>query len=162
MKRFLSTIGFVLMLSTQAHSGDAGMAKAGDVMIHDGWARASLGNAPNSAAYMTLMIDGDATDKLIAVSTPLAETAELHTHMMNDGIAKMRPVEAIEVAPGEPTVLQPGGLHVMLMGLKGKLNEGDALPLTLTFENAGDVTLDVPIRGVRGGMQQGKAHKPGS
>ena len=162
MKHFLATVGFALMLSGQAHAGDAVMAEAGNIMIHDGWARASLGSAPNSAAYMTLMINSGEADKLVAVATPLADSAELHTHMMDDGIARMRPVEAIEIAPGEPTILQPGGLHVMLMGLRGKLDEGSTLPMTLTFENAGDVTLDVPILSVKAGMQHGKAHKHGS
>ncbi len=148
-----------LFLTTQAFAGDAGMAKVGDVMIHDGWARASIGSAPNSAAYMTLMTKGSETDKLLSASSPAAETVELHTHLMEDGIAKMRPVEAIEIAPGEATVLEPGNLHVMLMGLKGKLEEGAAMPLTLTFEKAGEITLDLPIRGIKGGMKHGEGHK---
>ena len=153
MKLFLATIFITLPISTATLADDAGMAKIGDLMIHDGWVRASIGRAPNSAAYMTLMTHGTETDKLIAVSTPTAETAELHTHLMENDIAKMRPVEAIEVAPGEPTVLEPGGLHVMLMGLKGTLEEGSELSLTLTFENAGDVTFDVPILGMSGAMK---------
>ena len=162
MKTSLATICLSLALSAQAFAGDTGMARVGDVMIHDGWARASIGSAPNSAAYMTLMTDGAETDRLLGVSSPAAETAELHTHLMEDGIAKMRPVEAIEVAPGEPTVLEPGSLHVMLMGLKGKLEEGGAMPITLTFEKAGEVTLDVPIRGIKGGMKHGEGHGHGS
>ncbi len=159
MTRFSTTLGLTLILSAQALAGDAGHVQAGSVMIHDGWARASLGKAPNSAAYMTLMIDGDAADTLIAVSTPAADRAELHNHVMEDGIARMRPVDAVEIAPGEPTVLEPGGLHVMLMGLTAKLEAG--ADLTLTFENAGEVTLDLPIQGLRGGMKQGGAHKHG-
>lgn len=159
MQRNLAAISLSLVLSMQALAGDAGMAKVGDVMIHDGWARASIGSAPNSAAYMTLMTSGDAGDKLLGASSPAAEAAELHTHLMENGIARMRPVEAIEVAPGEPTVLEPGGLHLMLMGLKGKLEEGDAMPLTLTFEKAGEVTLDIPIRGIKGIMKHGEDHK---
>ena len=161
MKPFLGTLGFVLFLNAQAFAGDAGHIQAGNVMIQDGWARASIGNAANSAAYMSLMIEGDDTDTLIAVSTPAAEKAELHTHVLENDIAKMRPVDAIEVAPGEATVLEPGGLHVMLMGLKGKLEEGSAIALTLTFENAGEVTLDVPVRGLKAGMRQGESHKHG-
>ena len=161
MKHHLTAISLSLTLSTGALASDAGMARIGDVMIHDGWARASIGSAPNSAAYMTLMTEGSETDKLLGATSPVAETVELHTHLMEDGIARMRQVEAIEVAPGEPTVLEPGSLHVMLMGLKGKLEEGDAVSLTLTFEKAGDVTLDVPIRGIKGGMKHGKGHKHG-
>lgn len=159
MKHLFATTSLSVLLSSAALAGDAGMARVGDVMVHDSWARASIGSAPNSAAYMTLMIEGTETDKLIAASTPAAETTELHTHLMEDNIAKMRPVEAIEVAPGEPTVLEPGSLHVMLMGLKGPLEEGGELPLTLTFESAGEVTLTVPIRGIMGGMKHGEGHE---
>lgn len=159
MRRLLSTIGLAAALymqapDTEAQAGDAGHGQAGDVMVHDGWARASLGKAPNSTAYMTLMTKGDAADALIAVSTPLAEKAELHTHVMDGDIARMRPVEAIEIAPGEPAVLEPGGLHVMLMGLEEKLEEGSTLLLTLTFENAGEVTLDIPILGLKASRQR--------
>jgi periplasmic copper chaperone A len=69
-------------------------------------------------------------------------------------VARMRPVAAIEVAPGQPTVLEPGGLHIMLSGLGEKLVEGETLPLSLTFEDSGTIELEVPIRGV-GGMGHG-------
>ena len=152
MKRLLRTIGLAaLCLQTLST-----LALADEIMIHDGWARASLGNAPNSAAYMTLMTHGDA-DRLIAVSTPVAERAELHSHVMDGDIARMRPVEAIEIAPEEPAMLEPGGLHVMLMGLTVKLEEGGTLPLVLTFENAGEITVDLPILGLKASRErQGK------
>ena len=70
-------------------------------------------------------------------------------------MAKMRPVAAIEIAPGEPTVLEPGGMHIMLIGLRDKRVEGDPLPLSLTFESAGAIELQVPIRGVGTGMSHG-------
>jgi len=153
--------GLGLCLAAPAFAGDAGMAKTGDIMIHDGWARASIGKAPNSAAYMTLMTHGDSTDTLIAVSTPVADKAELHNHVMDDGIAKMRQVEAIEVSPGEPAALEPGGLHIMLIGLKQALEEGTDFPLTLVFENAGNVTFEVPILGIKDAMHKGGSHKHG-
>lgn len=148
-----------LILTQSVLADEADEAILGDILIQESWARASLGKAPNSAAYMTLMSHGDAADKLIAVSTPVADRAELHNHILEDGIAKMRPVEAIELVPGEPFVLEPGGFHVMLMGLKEKLGEGESLPLTLTFEKAGEVTLDVPILGLKGPMKRGGDHK---
>jgi copper(I)-binding protein len=77
---------------------------------------------------------------------------------MDAGIARMRPVEALEVAPGTPTVLAPGGLHIMLMGVERKLIEGQTLPLELTFETAGTVALEVPIRGLAAGMKPGMDH----
>jgi hypothetical protein len=133
----------------------AEVAKVGDITIQEPWARASLGNAPNSAAYMTLQNMGATPDRLIGGSTPVATKVELHTHVMEGGIAKMRPVDGIEVAPGAPTVLEPGGAHVMLSGLTQKLEAGATVPLTLVFEHAGEVALEVPVEGVMAGAGPG-------
>jgi periplasmic copper chaperone A len=103
--------------------GLAGLARAeptatvGTIAIHDAWARASLGQTGTSAVYMTLEASGDRGDRLVAAATRVATGAALHTHIMEGGVAKMRPVTAIEIAPGEPIVLEPGGLHIMLIGL---------------------------------------------
>jgi copper(I)-binding protein len=133
----------------------ADVAQVGDIAIREPWVRASLGNAPNSAAYMTLETTGASPDRLIGGSTPAAERVELHTHIMEGGVAKMRPIDAIEVAPGAPTVLAPGGAHVMLSGLTRKLEAGTTVPLTLVFEHAGAVTLKVPVQGVMAGAGPG-------
>jgi copper(I)-binding protein len=136
----------------------AAETKAGDVVIHDPWARASLGATKTSAAYMTIEVTGDHPDRLLAASSPIAQHAQLHAEVMDKGVAKMRPVEAVEVAPGTPTVLAPGGLHIMLMGLRDKLVEGQTMPLELTFETAGKVEIQVPIRGMAGSVGHGMDH----
>jgi copper(I)-binding protein len=138
----------VLILGLAGAAAAAEMAQVGAVTIHDAWARASLGTAPNSAAYMTLETAGAELDRLVASSTPVAEKAQLHGHGMAGDVARMRPVDAVEVAPGTPTVLGPGGLHIMLIGLRQKLAAGDTIALTLVFEQAGEVTLEVPVRGM--------------
>jgi len=158
MRNILSTAVLAAALCLPALADDAGMATVGDITIRDAWAQASLGETPNSAAYLRLEITGDEPDKLIAASSEQVKSVGLHTHLMEDGVAKMRPVEAIEVAPGEPTVLQPGGLHLMLMGVKGKLVDGETLPLTLVFEKAGDVSLNLPVRAARA-MDHGQGGK---
>jgi len=119
--------------------------KLGDLLIDHPWARASIGKAPNGAAYMTITTEGAETDRLLAVESDVANRVELHNHLMVDGVMKMRPVVAIEVAPGEPTLLQPGGLHVMLMGLKAPLKKGESFPMTLVFERAGKVEVEIKI-----------------
>lgn len=162
MKRILAVAFLASMISPTVGASDAGMATLGDLMIHDGWARASIGKAPNSAAYMTLMTRGESEDKLVAVETPAAARAELHHHMLEDGVAKMRQIEAIEVAPGEPTMLEPGGLHIMLMGLTARLDEGATLELTLTFEKAGNITVELPVKGLKAGRQPSHGHNHGS
>ena len=147
-----------LLLALAATAAAAEMTQIGKVTIHDAWARASLGATGSSAVYMTLEIEGDEVDRLVDAATPAAERAELHSHVMDQGVARMRPVSAVEVAPGAPTVLQPGGLHIMVTGLREKLAEGATLPLTVTFEKAGSAELEVPILGIAAGMRQGGRH----
>jgi hypothetical protein len=154
--RAMLTSCLLLALAATAAAGE--MAQIGKVTIHDPWARASLGTTGSSAVYMTLEIEGDEADRLVAAATPAAERAELHSHVMDQGVARMRPVRAVEVAPGAPTVLQPGGLHLMLLGLKQELAEGGTLPLTVTFEKAGSAEIEVPILGLAAGMERGGRH----
>ncbi|MCF3630441.1 copper chaperone PCu(A)C [Thalassospiraceae bacterium LMO-SO8] len=114
------------------------------ITVTGAWARPTIAKMRISAAYFQAAIAGG-EDKLIAAKTANAEKAELHRHVMENGVAKMRPVDSVAVAPGQPAVFQPGGYHVMIMGLKGPLNEGDSFPLTLTFEKAGNVTVNVMV-----------------
>ena len=153
MWRTVAPVVAGLGLAVAAAAAD--VAKLGDITIQEPWARASLGNAPNSAVYMTLQNTGAAPDRLVGGSTPAAERVELHTHVMPGGVAKMRPVDGIEVAPGAPTVLEPGGVHVMLRGLTRKLEAGTSVPLTLAFEHAGAVTLEVPVEAAMAGTRPG-------
>jgi hypothetical protein len=148
MRKLLVAGALILGLAGGAPAAD--VAQVGTVTIHEPWARASLGNAPNSAVYMTLETTGEAPDRLVASSTPVAGRAELHSHVMDGGVARMRPVDSVEVAPGAPTVLAPGGLHIMLIGLRQKLAPGDSVPLTLVFEQAGAITIEAPVRGMAG------------
>jgi len=121
--------------------------KLGSLLLDHPWARASIGAAKAGAAYLTITNHGAEADRLVAAATPVARDASLHTHLMEEGVMKMRPVEALEIAPGEPAVLQPGGLHIMLMGLTTPLVEGDSFPLTLTFEKAGSIEVEVKVEG---------------
>jgi periplasmic copper chaperone A len=148
MHKLLAAGALIAGLAGAALAADP--APVGGVTIHEPWVRASIGNAPNSAVYMTLETTGEEPDRLVASSTPVAEQAQLHSHMMDGGVARMRPVDAVEVAPGAPTVLAPGGLHIMLIGLKQKLAPGDSVPLTLVFEQAGAITIEAPVRGMAG------------
>ena len=159
MRRMVIAASVLLGLTGGALAADT---QVGQIVIHDPWARASLGASGTSAAYMIIEVTGDQPDQLIGAASPIAKHAQLHAEVMDNGIAKMRPVDAVEVAPGTPTVLAPGGLHIMLMGVQGKLVEGQTMPLELTFETAGKVELEVPIRGMTGGMSPGMDHgQPG-
>jgi len=142
------------------HHKAAGHYKtAGHIVVERVWARASL--TVNGAAYVTLRNTGKTVDRLIGVSTPVAARAELHTHVMDRGIVRMRPLKAIEVHPGAPAVMRPGGHHIMLMGLKRKLKRGEGFPLTLKFAKAGEVSVSVSIEGFGAGGPS-KSHHPNS
>ncbi len=155
MRRVMIVLLTLLGLTAGALAAET---KVGEVVIHDPWARASLGASGTSAAYMTIEVTGDHPDRLIGAASPIAKHAQLHAEVMDNGIARMRPVEAVEVAPGTPTVLAPGGLHIMLMGVQGKLVAGQTMPLELTFETAGKIELEVPIKGMTGGMDPAMDH----
>ncbi len=150
---FVAAVG--LALPAAAHD-----FTLGDLTVSHPWARASAGRAKNGVAFMTLANNGQATDRLVKLSTPVAMKASLHLSVMEGGLVHMRPVEAVEVTPGESTVLKPGGLHVMLMGLKAPLIEGETFTLTLTFEKAGSIEIEVTIQGPAA-MQPGMMHKHG-
>lgn len=139
---------FVVVLALLAGPVWAHDAKLGDLVVMEPWARATIGQVTTAAAYLTVVNHGEAGDRLVAVSTPAAERAELHSVIMDEGVMKMRAVEAIEVAGKEATALEPGGYHVMLMGVHDALEAGDAFPLTLTFETAGSVEVEVHVQAV--------------
>jgi copper(I)-binding protein len=142
--RILPTIATVaLVLSTQASAGET---RIDNVVIHHAWADAALALTNDGAAYMTLEVTGGEADRLLAASTPAAEKAELRGYWLEGCFAHRRHVEAIAIAPGGPTVLDPGGPHVLLVGLKRTLAEGDIIALSLTFERAGTVDIEVPLQ----------------
>jgi len=153
-----------------AACANAGPAPEGGVQVSDAWVRATAfggadagayehpaaGEFGNSAAYMTIRNTGAAGDYLVGVETDVAAAAELHTVEDNGGMLAMWPVEAIEIPAQGRTELAPGGYHVMLIGLKQALKEGSQFPLTLTFEKAGSVTLEVPV--TKAGASGGHHH----
>jgi hypothetical protein len=119
--------------------------KAAGIVVEQAWARASI--TAIGAAYVSIRNTGKTTDQLIDVRTPVAKRAELHTHLMDNGIMRMRPLKAIELNPGAPAVMRPGGDHIMLMGLTHRLKRGERFPITLRFAKAGEVTVMVSVAG---------------
>jgi len=115
------------------------------IAVSDAWARATPKGATTGAAYVTVSNHGAGADRLVGASTPVADKAQLHTMIDDNGVMKMRPVAGIELTPGAKVALKPGGYHVMLMGLKQPLAAGQSFPLTLTFEKAGTIETTVKI-----------------
>ena len=118
-----------------------------EIRIEDGYARASGLRAMAGAAFMHILNTGDTDDQLIAVRTDAAKRAELHTHVETEGgVMQMRRVEGgFAIPAGGDHWLARGGDHIMLMGLTRPLAQGDSITLTLTFEQAGDITIDLPV-----------------
>jgi copper(I)-binding protein len=155
------TLGHLPALAAALFYCTAALAQTGGVEIRDVWARATPVGARNGAAYLTMQ--SPTADRLTAASSPVAERVELHLSAMEDGVMRMREVPAIDLPPGETVTLKPGGLHVMLMGLKQPLQPGETIPLTLTFEKAGmrEVTAAVgPVGAMGPGTHSGAAQKP--
>jgi periplasmic copper chaperone A len=120
--------------------------KAGDITIGHPWARPTAGTTMISAAYMTLKNGGKDADTLKSASYADAEKTEVHEHINDNGVMKMRQVQGGLAIPAGATVeLKPGGYHIMLIGLKHALAEGQTLPLKLSFAHAGDVELQVKV-----------------
>jgi len=122
------------------------VARAGDApSVSGAWARATAPGVDVGAAYM--VIEGGANaDRLVDASSPRAAMVHLHTVEEQDGIAKMRPVEAIEVPAGQRVELAPKGTHLMLMGLDGPLAAGQSFPITLRFATTGEQTVTVLVK----------------
>lgn len=121
--------------------------KAGDIEIEHPWARATAEGMANGAAFLVLKNEGKATDRLVGASSPAAAKVELHTHIDDNGVMRMREIKTIDLGADATIKLAPGGLHVMLLGLKEPLTKGKAFPLTLTFEKAGAVVVEVTVQG---------------
>ena len=134
----------------------ASSAFANDISVDDSYARASRPGAPTGAMFMAITNAGTEADRLTGVSSDVAQMVELHTHIEEDGVMRMRPMaNGIEIPAGETHMLERGGDHVMLMGLTRDLNNGDTVPLTLIFEKAGEISLDVVVDNAR---QQGSGN----
>ncbi len=118
-----------------------------DIVISDPYARSSGPMAKAGAAFMVIENTGGADDRLIAVTSDKAKRVELHTHKeMGDGIMKMMEVEDGFVVPaGGSHALARGGDHVMFMGLTSAMEQGETVTMTLTFEQAGEMVVEIPV-----------------
>ncbi|MFM2130329.1 MAG: hypothetical protein RL477_1875 [Pseudomonadota bacterium] len=135
---------------------------AGSLVVSRPWARATVGTSRPGGAYLTIVNKGTTADRLLRAETPVAAMCELHRSIMDGGMMRMTPIEAIEIPPGGEVKFAPGGLHLMLMGLREPLAAGKPVPLTLIFEKAGRVSVELavePLGGKVGGMEtKGMTH----
>jgi periplasmic copper chaperone A len=148
MKR-LAILAAALFAICLAGSAQAEDIMAGNLKISSPWARATPKGAAVGGGYMTITNTGTTPDRLVGGSTDVAGKFEIHEMKMDNGVMKMRPVEGgLEIKPGQTVQLDPGGYHIMLMGMKQQLKEGEHLKATLDFEKAGKVDVDFTVAGI--------------
>jgi copper(I)-binding protein len=141
------------LLAAPALAGDREY-KLGAIEIEHPWARATVDSMPNGAAFLEIKNEAHQGDRLLSASAPVAAAVELHTHLHENGVMMMRKVDGIDLPADGKIKMAPGGLHIMLLGLKEPLKQGASFPLTLTFEKAGTTTVPVLIEGPGAGQHE--------
>lgn len=113
--------------------------------VERAWARATPPGIPVAAVYLTIDNRSDRAVSLVGVSSPRAARGEVHTIVHEANVARMRPIDALQVAPGARLVLEPGGMHLMLLGLTAPLEPGQRVPLRLEFDGADAIEVEAVV-----------------
>jgi copper(I)-binding protein len=147
MKRLMQlTIALAAISAALTHTAFAADFQAGNLVVKGAHARPTVPGQSSGAAYLSIDNNGKTSDKLVHVSTPLAASAEVHSTSMDGGIMRMREVDALELQPAAHVTMSPGdGYHIMLVGLKKALVPGQKVPLSLRFEKAGKLDIEVVV-----------------
>jgi hypothetical protein len=140
-RRFLLFIVLLLCGPALAHDYEKG-----GIHIADPWTPAPIGMAKVMAGYFEIISMKETPDRLVGARSAQADRVELHGHSEVDGVMRMRPVEAVEINPFGGAELEPGGLHLMIMGLTQKVEAGDRIPVTLIFEHAGEIEVKLTVK----------------
>jgi periplasmic copper chaperone A len=130
----------------------------GPLELNAPFARATLPNAPVAGGFLTIVNTGTEDDRLVSATAEIARETQIHEMAMEGDVMKMRQLtEGIAIPAGETVTLEPGGYHIMFMGLSGPFIEGETVPVTLTFENAGEVVVDLHVEGAAADAAAGHA-----
>ncbi|MBI1422186.1 MAG: copper chaperone PCu(A)C [Gammaproteobacteria bacterium] len=127
---------------------------ADDVTVSKPYVRAVPPGQPNSAAFMQLQNKGATPHAVMKAESPVAKVVELHTHINEGGVMKMRQIKKIDIPAQGETMLKPGGLHVMFLGLESELKPGQSVPVTLIYEDGSKVTIQATVRKMQMHMKQ--------
>ena len=122
--------------------------KVGALEVAHPWSQELPPNAPTVAAYFIIHNSGNSADRLLSVDSPISGEAQLHEHVMKNDLMKMQPVPSVDIPAGGNVTFAPMAYHVMLVNLKDRslLTDGKRFPMTLHFEKAGDVTVEVAVQ----------------
>lgn len=149
---FLQAVTASALIAFSSHSFASNDSKnpnfsSGQLKIENPYARATVPGQKTAVGFMKIENKG-AADQLIAASSPAAGEMQLHTMAMDGNVMRMREVKAIEVPANGSVELKPGGLHLMFMDIKAPLKAGESIPVRLKFQKAGELEINVPVRGI--------------
>ena len=145
----MSVISAVVLAALSVVPAHADDVTVGSLKISAPWARATPKGAAVGGGYLTITNNGSTPDRLLGGATEFASRFEVHEMSMDNGVMKMRELaHGLEIKPGEKVEFKPGGYHVMFMGLKQQLVQGQRIKATLQFEKAGKVDIDFAIEGL--------------
>ena len=152
-----AALAAIVLLASPAFAADS--VQQGPLTLSGAFTRATLPNAPVGGGFVSIENTGDQADRLVSASSPVAKEVQIHEMAMDGDVMRMRRLsDGLELPAGETTVLKPGSYHLMMMGLNQPLVEGQTVSLTLTFEHAGSVDLDVPVLGTAADAPQHAGH----
>jgi copper(I)-binding protein len=142
-RRILLPIVLAVLCAATAAARDY---KLGALEIAHPWARATPPSAPAGGGFLKITNTGTTPDRLISASSPGAEIVQVHEMKMDGNVMRMREVEkGLEIPPGGSVTLAPGGYHLMMMGLKAPFKQGASVPVTLVFEKAGKIDVELAV-----------------
>lgn len=152
LRRPMAILWCVVLLMSAVPVSGLTQDTSGSLSVERPWARATPPGTSVGGAYFVIMNPGS-EDRLLRIDSPVATTAAIHQMSMKGGLMQMRPLESVLVPAHGQLQFTPESLHVMLMGLKQPLVEGRHFPMTLVFQNAGAIHIDVVVKGL--GAEEG-------
>ena len=141
--RLVATLTLSAATLAVAHAADF---KAGSLEINDLWVRGSVPGQTNGAGYMQINNPSGVSDRLLSAQSEASTRLELHTVLTENGVAKMRQVQGIDIPAKGSATLAPGGFHLMFLQLTGPFKQGDSVPVVLKFEKAGEVRVNFTVK----------------
>jgi copper(I)-binding protein len=134
--------------------------KLGALQIGHPWARATPPTAPSGGGFLSVTNTGATPDRLVSVKSPAADMVQIHEMKMDGDVMRMREVEkGLEIAPGATVTLAPGSLHLMMMGLKAPFKKDEKVPVTLVFEKAGSIDVELTVLPLGASPEKHEEHK---
>jgi copper(I)-binding protein len=148
---FAFPIAVLAVALTAAFGAAAADYSGAGLKVVNPWARATPPGASTAVGYMKLTNTSGAPLTVVGGSTAVAERVEIHSMSMEGGVMRMRPVPSVDIEPGGTVELKSGGLHVMLIGLKRPLQQGEMVPMTLRLSSGANIEIKLHVEGMGAG-----------